>query len=119
MVHENSLKNLVKWEKGQSGNPEGYPKGQKNRSTIVREWLETKEWAHNHISGDFETLTQEEIITLAMIEKARNGNVQAYKCIMDSAYGKPEKQIEQVFLEVPLFPDVQVLDGQGNVIEDE
>jgi hypothetical protein len=38
---------------------------------------------------------------------------------MDSAYGKPEKQIEQVFLEVPLFPDVQILDGQGNIIEDE
>ena len=85
----------------------------------MREWLETNEWAHNHISGDFETLTQEELITLAMIEKARNGNVQAYKVLMDSAYGKPEQQIEQVVAEIPLFPDIEILDGQGNLIEDE
>ncbi len=30
---------LQQWEKGKSGNPGGRPKGSKNRSTIVRKWL--------------------------------------------------------------------------------
>ena len=29
------------FKKGQSGNPKGRPVGSKNRSTIVKKWLET------------------------------------------------------------------------------
>jgi len=28
------------WEQGESGNPNGRPKGSKNRSTIAKKWLE-------------------------------------------------------------------------------
>ena len=119
MVQENSLKNLKKWQKGESGNPAGYPKGQKNRTTIIRELLDTTEWAHNDLNGSFETLTQEELITISMIDKARKGNVHAYNAVMNSAYGKPKEQIEQRVMEMPLFPDVEVLDGWGNIIADE
>lgn len=113
------MSNLKSWSKGQSGNPKGYKKGIPNRSTIIKRWLEVSEYAENPISGEFEYLTQEELITLALIQKARCGNVHAYKSLMDSAYGKPQNYIEQIVSEVPLFPDfnVEVLDGSGNVIE--
>ena len=59
------------WKKGQSGNPNGRPKGVKNRSTIARKWLEAKEMFRNPITGEDELLTQEDIATLAQILKAR------------------------------------------------
>jgi len=46
-------------------------------------------------------------MTLALIKKAREGDVNAYKALMDSGYGAPVQQIEQTLLEQPLFPDVQ------------
>lgn len=110
------MSNLKSWSKGQSGNPNGYQKGKPNRCTVIKRWLEVSEFAENPISGEFEHLTQEELITLALIQKARNGNVYAYKALMDSAYGKPSNQVETIFKELPLFP-VEVLAGDGTLIE--
>jgi hypothetical protein len=36
-----SKEDLIPFVAGQSGNPNGRPKGSKNRSTIARKWLET------------------------------------------------------------------------------
>jgi len=95
------------WKKGQSGNPSGRPVGSKNRSTIAKKWLETKEKFKNPITGEEEMLTQEDITTLAQILKARKGDTPAYKALEDSAYGAPIQQIDQTITEQPLFPDVQ------------
>jgi hypothetical protein len=46
------------------------------------------------------------MITLALIKKARDGDVSAYKELMNSGYGAPVQQIEQTNIEQPLFPDV-------------
>jgi hypothetical protein len=100
-----------RWEKGESGNPNGRPKGSKNRSTIARQWLETTQKAKNPITGIEEILTQEDLGTLAMVKKMREGDVSAYKELMNSAYGAPLQQIEQTILEQPLFPDVQENDS--------
>ena len=89
-------KNLKPFKKGQSGNPKGRPKGSLNRSTIVSRWLSTSEEAKNPITGDKESMSQEDIITLALIKKARNGDTQAYKALMDSGYGLPKQEIEQL-----------------------
>lgn len=84
-----SLDNLKPaWEKGQSGNPNGRPKGSRNRSTIAKQWLEVSQKIKNPITGEEENLEQQDIMTLALIKKARNGDVSAYKELMDSAYGK-------------------------------
>jgi len=83
------------WEKGQSGNPKGRPKGSKNRSTIAKYWLEVNQKLKNPITGDNETMSQEDLMTLALIKKAREGDVSAYKALMDSGYGAPVQQIEQ------------------------
>jgi len=52
-------------------------------------------------------MSQEDLMTLALIKKAREGDVNAYKALMDSGYGAPVQQIEQTNIEIPLFPDVQ------------
>ena len=89
-----SLDNLNKFEKGKSGNPDGRPKGSRNRSTIARKWLETMETVKNPITGENETLSQEDLMTLAMVKKARKGNEGAYKALMDSGFGAPKQVVE-------------------------
>jgi Family of unknown function (DUF5681) len=85
-----------KFQEGQSGNPNGRPKGSRNRSTVAREWLSASQKQKNPISGKDEELTQEDIITLQQIHKARKGDTNAYKAVMDSAYGAPKQDIEFV-----------------------
>ena len=99
--------NLIPYKKGESGNPNGRPKGSKNRSTIAKKWLKITENAKNPISSKQEDLSQEDLMTLALLRKARNGDVNAYKALMDSAFGSPVQQIDQNITEQPLFPDVQ------------
>jgi hypothetical protein len=84
-----------RWEKGESGNPSGRPKGSKNRSTIARHWLEVNQNLKNPLTGVEETMSQEDLMTLALIKKAREGDVNAYKALMDSGYGAPLQQIDQ------------------------
>jgi hypothetical protein len=104
MANEENLKPA--WKPGdESPNPNGRPKGSKNRSTIARKWLEVMQESKNPITGELEKLSQEDLITLAMIHKARKGDVGAYKQLMDSGFGMPTQQIEQTIIEQPLFPD--------------
>lgn len=98
--------NLRYWQKGESGNPNGRPKGSKNRSTIAKKWLQVIQEAKNPLTLESEELSQEDLITLALLKKAANGDVNAYKALMDSGYGSPVQQVEQTILEQPLFPDV-------------
>jgi hypothetical protein len=83
------------FNKGESGNPNGRPKGSKNRSTIARQWLEVNQNLKNPLTGVNETMSQEDLITLALIKKARDGDVNAYNAIMNSGYGAPVQHIEQ------------------------
>jgi len=99
--------NLIPAQKGEIRNPNGRPKGSKNRSTIARKWLEVNQSLKNPLTGESETMSQEDLMTLALIKKAREGDVAAYKALMDSGYGAPLQQVEQTILEQPLFPDVQ------------
>jgi hypothetical protein len=93
MNKEDNLKPA--WNKGESGNPAGRPKGSKNRSTIARQWLEVNQSLKNPLTGEQETMSQEDLMTLALIKKARDGDVNAYKALMDSGYGAPLQQIDQ------------------------
>lgn len=98
--------NLIPYQKGQSGNPNGRPKGSKNRSTIAKKWLQVIQETKNPLTLESEELSQEDLITLALLKKAAKGDVNAYKALMDSGYGSPVQQVEQTILEQPLFPDV-------------
>lgn len=102
--------NLRKFSAEYQPEKNGRPKGSRNRSTIARLWLETTQKAKNPITGVEETLSQEDLGTLAMVKKMRDGDVSAYKALMDSGYGAPVQQIEQTNIEQPLFPDVNTDD---------
>lgn len=100
-----------KFQKGESGNPNGRPKGARNRSTLVREWLEVKQKAKNPISGQTEELEQQDLMTLALIKKAREGDVQAYRELMDSAHGKIEQKTDITSKGKTLF-EVTIIDAE-------
>lgn len=99
--------NLKKFTSEYQPEKNGRPKGSKNRSTIAKYWLSIEQDLKNPLSGDTETMSQEDLMTLALIKKAREGDVNAYKALMDSGYGAPVQQVEQTIIEQPLFPDVQ------------
>ena len=109
-MNEKSLNNLKKFSSEYQPEKNGRNKGSKNRSTIARKWLEVNQSLKNPLTGDQETMSQEDLMTLALIKKAREGDVSAYKALMDSGYGAPLQQIEQTNIEQPLFPDVQTDD---------
>jgi len=100
MANEENLRPA--WQKGESGNPSGKPKGSKNRSTIARHWLQVNQNLKNPLTGQEETMSQEDLMTLALIKKAREGDVNAYKALMDSGYGAPVQQIEQTNTDIDL-----------------
>lgn len=100
----------TQFEKGISGNPNGRPKGARNRSTLVREWLEVKQKAKNPITGQTEELEQQDLMTLALIKKAREGDVQAYRELMDSAHGKVEQKTDITSKGQRLF-EVTIIDA--------
>lgn len=82
------------FKKGQTGNPNGRPKGKRNRATVARQWLEVVQNLKNPLTGTFEDLEQQDLMTLALIKKAREGDVQAYNALMDSGYGKATQSLE-------------------------
>lgn len=92
-MNDNNIK-PYEFKKGVSGNPKGRPKGSLNRSTIAKKWLEATKKGKNPITGENEVLTQEDIITLALIRKAMEGDVSAYKALMDSGYGTAKETID-------------------------
>ena len=95
--------NLIPYKKGQSGNPKGRPKGSKNRSTVAKRWLQVEKDLKKTLTSEIETMSQEDLMTLALIKKAREGDTQAYQKLLDSAYGAPVQQVEQTNIELPFF----------------
>jgi len=69
-------------------NREGRPVGSKNRSTILKKWIEIATKLKNPITGKDEFGTVEDKVTLALIERALKGDVIAIKEIYDTLYGK-------------------------------
>lgn len=73
----------------------GRIKGVRNRATIVKEWLMVEQKFKNPLTGQEEILSQADIMTLAVINKARKGDVVAFRELMDSGFGK-NKEIQEI-----------------------
>ena len=95
----------AQFKKGESGNPNGRPKGRRNRATEVRQWLEVAQQIKNPITGETETLEQQDLIVLAQIKAARDGSTQAFNALMDSAEGKVAQRVEVVTPDVKNLPE--------------
>lgn len=88
-MKEENLEKRVPFEPGDERiNRNGRPLGSRNRSTIVREWLSVQQKVKNPLTGTVETLDQSDMMVLALISKARKGDVAAFKELMDSSFGK-------------------------------
>ena len=104
--------NLIPPVKGEIRNPHGRAKGSLNSKTILKRFLSLTEKVKNPVTGDFENMTQLDIIYLKQIEKARKGDLAAMKERLDRLEGKakqvlsndPESPIEplQIYLPVKL-----------------
>lgn len=72
----------------------GRPKGLRNRSTIVREWLEATYKKVNPITGQTETLQIQDHLVISLIGKALKGDVQAFRELFDSGHGKVSELLD-------------------------
>ncbi len=88
------IDNLKPFKKGQSGNPKGYPKGVPNTATRLKRFLELSQKITNPISGKTEDITVAEQLDLAIIAKARKGDVRAFNALMDRLEGKPQQSVD-------------------------
>lgn len=93
MPKENGTKMEERDEKGRfvdghSGGP-GRPKGSLNFATKFKQAIEALA-EQNNITGD---KLEEQIVQMA-IKKAREGDYQYYRDIMDRVYGKPQQSID-------------------------
>lgn len=80
---------------GIAPNPNGRPKGTRNRSTVLKEFLEATLKTKNPITGLEETLTVEQRMALSMIAQVlTKGNVQAWNSIKDDVYGNVKQKVE-------------------------
>ena len=78
--------NLIPCKKGETNNPNGRPKGQRNYSTIYREALLK--------IGESENMTPEqieEVIEKSRLLKAMEGDLAFQKDILDRVHGKPKQ----------------------------
>lgn len=71
----------------------GRPPGAKNRSTIVKKWMEVASKGENYLTKELQELTEEDWQILALIKQGRRGNIQATKLLFDMLYGPQEKNI--------------------------
>jgi len=95
------------FKKGESGNPNGRPKGVKNRSTLLKKWIEVNAKVKNPVTKKEEFGTVEDLITIALISKAIAGDIQAIKEINDTLYGKLQDS-QKIDLNIPNLPTVLI-----------
>ena len=73
----------------------GRPKGSLSAKTILNKFLALVEkGVKNPVTGEFEDMTVAEVMSLSIINKARKGDLQAYKEILDRLEGKAQQNID-------------------------
>ena len=109
--HRKSTENLMPpWKPGESGNPDGYPKGKRNRSTIAREIANTvlnvPDKAHAKLKELYPDMPKkQQVETLMMWQQALKAiaerDTKAFQAIMDCLYGKPSQEVTQNVTQSP------------------
>lgn len=86
--------NLIPPKKGEVRNPKGKPVGLQNSKTRYLRLLALTEKIQNPVTGKIEEFSVLEQLDMQMIAKARKGDLNAYKEIMDRLEGRPSQSIE-------------------------
>ncbi len=98
----NSLKNLKMWKKGESGNPNGPPKGYRSITACMRKFLEIYKTKGKLPSGEEVDIDGYEAIALKLINMALTGNRKAINQVLDRLEGKPIQSTKNVNAEATL-----------------
>lgn len=81
-------------KRGRPPKPKAAPITRKDIAENTKFWLSLQTLASNPITKQKELLSQLDLMTIKMINKAKHGNVNAYTALMDRAYGKPKQYTE-------------------------
>lgn len=101
------IENLIPFKEGESGNPNGRPKGQRNYATIYREALIKLAKLNDKSPEELE----EEILSAGLLN-ARKGNYSFYKDVLDRLHGQATQKSENT-LEIIQPILVKFLDGKS------
>lgn len=116
-MNENSLKNLILFKDGESGNPKGKPKGRKSLATIIRELEEEEfDWSLFPAKGNREL--EKLIEQLGPIGSPFRAII--YKAVLDAIAGKStEKAAAREWLRKAGYGDKLDLTSKGERIKQE
>ena len=88
------LKNLKSFKPGESGNPDGKPKGTLNFKTRAKWLLEATEEITHPVTGKKVTISIADQIDVALIRAARKGESWAVKEVLDRLEGKSAQAVD-------------------------
>jgi hypothetical protein len=84
----------VKFEKGESGNPNGRPVGVRNTKTVLSELLSILEEQRNPITGETHEVNQHEIMLAKLVVMAKNGDLASIDRVLDRLEGKAGQNVD-------------------------
>lgn len=84
-----------RWQPGQSGNPDGRPKGSKNLSTWIRSIMDDEEFGETLRRTHGVNGTPIEAIIKSLVIKALNGNLRAFELLAKYGYGTKPEEIDR------------------------
>jgi len=85
---EKQKANLIPPEKGEVRNPNGRPLGSKNTKTILERFLNLEMSQRNPFTKEMENMSVLELMNLKQIANALEGDLQAFKEVVDRYEGK-------------------------------